>query len=162
MKRYDVVVLLCILRLINFITQDDAKPKRSRRSRRVKTVDNSAAITRTSTPVITPEEFPASSEHRFDQVDAANKKKFTPANAVWSEDDKGMYLTEALQLNPCPTDFLAQLISLLGRYGDDFKRIAASMPSKVRHRPHVQLFVAYPITRRRHKLVHSTEPTLHR
>ncbi|THH29749.1 hypothetical protein EUX98_g4435 [Antrodiella citrinella] len=93
--------------------QDDAKPKRSRRSRRVKTtVDSTIAVSQTSTPVIPHEELPASLEPRFDQADAASRKKFVPANAVWSEDDK------------------AQLVLLLSRYGDDFKRIAASMPSK--------------------------------
>lgn len=42
---------------------------------------------------------------------------------------------------------LAQFLVLLGQYGDDFKRIAASMPNKVRGFLiiHIQYLIRVPI-----------------
>ncbi|TCD70689.1 hypothetical protein EIP91_002064 [Steccherinum ochraceum] len=90
---------------------DEAEPaKRGRRSKRVK-VAESTVTTTSSTPVMTSAELAPLDAKTPEQVDGG-RKKFALASATWSDEDK------------------AQLISLLGRFGDDFKRIAASLPTK--------------------------------
>ncbi|KAH8101177.1 hypothetical protein BXZ70DRAFT_934778 [Cristinia sonorae] len=89
--------------------EEDGKPaKRGRKPRRVK--ESSAVTTSASTPVAAPEELANLPEDA--SQDASLRKKFTPTNTGWSEEEK------------------AQLVTLLGRYGEDFKRIAASMSTK--------------------------------
>lgn len=82
---------------------DNERPaKKSRRPRKVK----SAAIVTEEPPDPVQETKPA------DQAESNTRRKATPISIQWSDEDKSLFL------------------KLLGQYGDDFKRIAASMPNK--------------------------------
>ncbi|GBE88694.1 hypothetical protein SCP_1400990 [Sparassis crispa] len=88
--------------------EPEPRPRRGRKSRKVV---KSAEI------VVSPgpdEEMPTvmSGTKFIDQTDFTTRKKPMPGGVIWSEEDKVLFL------------------KLLAQYGDDFKRIAASMPNK--------------------------------
>lgn len=85
-------------------TDLESKPRRGRRGRKVKET------------VVSPDmsDMPALyNETRFiDQTELTSRRRVPPGAVYWSEEDKELFLR------------------LLSQYGDDFKRIAASMPNK--------------------------------
>ncbi|KAI8972833.1 hypothetical protein BD414DRAFT_211642 [Trametes punicea] len=91
---------------------EDVRPvKRSRKSRKTKAGDSE------TTSVIAAEDASVGSatpgETRFiDQTELTARKKTAGGGAIWSDEDKALFL------------------KLLAQHGDDFKRIAASMPNK--------------------------------
>ncbi|KZP24993.1 hypothetical protein FIBSPDRAFT_734796 [Athelia psychrophila] len=62
------------------------------------------------TPALVPDEHPTLTA--VDSTESTTKRKTTVTSAHWSDDDKSLFL------------------HLLSQHGDDFKRIAASMPNK--------------------------------
>ncbi|KAI0915939.1 hypothetical protein AcV5_003406 [Taiwanofungus camphoratus] len=90
-------------------TDDTPKPaKRGRRSRKV--IKSAETVT---SPIIMDECIAVFNETKFiDQTELSSRKKSATGNVNWSEEDKELFL------------------KLLAQHGDDFKRIAASMPNK--------------------------------
>ncbi|KAI0631267.1 hypothetical protein C8Q77DRAFT_1219396 [Trametes polyzona] len=99
--------------VIDFNTQeDDPRPtKRTRKSRKSKA--DAEVPPSTSTPAEAPAAPATTAETKFiDQTEATARKKASGSGANWSDEDKALFL------------------QLLRQHGDDFKRIAASMPNK--------------------------------
>ncbi|KAK0494738.1 hypothetical protein EDD18DRAFT_1077003, partial [Armillaria luteobubalina] len=96
-----IIIFLLIHSLTCGLQDQERKPKRTKRQRKVK----SAAIVDESQASIVEMKF-------IDQSDPSQRRKPPIAVTQWSDDDKKLFL------------------KLLGQYGDDFKRIAASMPNK--------------------------------
>ncbi|CDO70984.1 hypothetical protein BN946_scf184830.g16 [Trametes cinnabarina] len=90
---------------------EDARPaKRSRKGRKSKAGDSETV---SSTPAAEDTAAVASGETMFiDQTEMTARKKAGGSGASWSDEDKELFL------------------KLLSQHGDDFKRIAASMPNK--------------------------------
>ncbi|OSD05227.1 hypothetical protein PYCCODRAFT_1443522 [Trametes coccinea BRFM310] len=90
---------------------EDARPaKRSRKGRKSKAGDTETV---SSTPAAEDVASVAPGETRFiDQTEMTARKKAGGSGANWSDEDKDLFL------------------KLLAQHGDDFKRIAASMPNK--------------------------------
>ncbi|OBZ67717.1 hypothetical protein A0H81_12347 [Grifola frondosa] len=109
-------------------TETDAKPaKRGRKSRKV--VKSAETV---SSPA--PDEISVVvNETKFiDQTEFTTRRKPTPGSVNWSDDDKGTY---SVLPTPGPSfdpkiHLTALFFKLLAQHGDDFKRIAASMPNK--------------------------------
>ena len=67
----------------------------------------------------------------IDQNESTARRKPVAANVQWSDKDKSLEFSAATRQsisNPCVVDLF---LTLLSQHGDDFKRIAASMPNKV-------------------------------
>lgn len=64
------------------------------------------------------------------QASLSGQRRSTAANAAWSEEDKSMSSDASHYSDFNQREDL--FLHLLSQYGDDFKRIAASMPNKVR------------------------------
>ncbi|KAI0078289.1 hypothetical protein K474DRAFT_1706522 [Panus rudis PR-1116 ss-1] len=96
--------------LLDEIEEAEKNAKRGRRGRKPKNLE----IVMADSPTPSSEQYPtAPQETRFiDQTDLAIRKKTGQGSSIWTEEDKALFL------------------KLLGQYGDDFKRIAASMPNK--------------------------------
>ncbi|KAI0327576.1 hypothetical protein GY45DRAFT_1308488 [Cubamyces sp. BRFM 1775] len=91
---------------------EDARPaKRVRKSRKSKAGDTEAVPT-TATEDAPSTPVPAGETRFIDQTEATARKKSGGSGANWSDEDKELFL------------------KLLAQHGDDFKRIAASMPNK--------------------------------
>ncbi|KAH9899173.1 hypothetical protein C8Q73DRAFT_309271 [Cubamyces lactineus] len=91
---------------------EDARPaKRVRKSRKSKAGDAETAPT-TATEDVSGTPVPAGETRFIDQTEATARKKSGGNGANWSDEDKDLFL------------------KLLAQHGDDFKRIAASMPNK--------------------------------
>ncbi|CAL1699223.1 unnamed protein product [Somion occarium] len=90
--------------------QESKLLKRGRRGRKPKAAAEITSADSTATPS---EGYHPVQQTRFiDQTEMIARRKAQQAAGVWSEEDKAQFLT------------------LLSQYGDDFKRIAASMPNK--------------------------------
>ncbi|OCH86147.1 hypothetical protein OBBRIDRAFT_738558, partial [Obba rivulosa] len=88
----------------------DSNPKPAKRGRKSRKPRSTAVLDPSPTLEDTPM---ASSETKFiDQTDMTSRKKPPLGNTNWSDEDKSLFL------------------KLLAQHGDDFKRIAASMPNK--------------------------------
>ncbi|KAI0828703.1 hypothetical protein BC628DRAFT_1316598 [Trametes gibbosa] len=92
--------------------EEDVRPaKRTRRARKSKVAE--AEVVPSSAPTEVVAVLSASSETKFiDQTEAAARRKSAAGGVNWSDADKDLFL------------------KLLRQHGDDFKRIAASMPNK--------------------------------
>ncbi|KAI0659715.1 hypothetical protein C8Q70DRAFT_980637 [Cubamyces menziesii] len=91
---------------------EDARPaKRARKGRKSKAADAETAPT-TATEDASSTPVPAGETKFIDQTEATARKKSGGSGANWSDEDKELFL------------------KLLAQHGDDFKRIAASMPNK--------------------------------
>ncbi|KAI0676321.1 hypothetical protein C8Q78DRAFT_996704 [Trametes maxima] len=92
------------------IQDEDARPaKRARRGRKSKVVETETLSTPVTAEPPAALAMPAETKP-VSQTDATAKKK--GAGAYWSDEDKALF------------------IKMLAQHGDDFKRIAASMPNK--------------------------------
>ena len=86
------------------------------------------------TTAVVEESATVASEAKFvEQIESTSRRKPPPLNVQWSDEDK----SKESYLRPDKTrqtSFLDLFLSLLAQHGDDFKRIAASMPNKVNFR----------------------------
>ncbi|KAI0355922.1 hypothetical protein OH77DRAFT_1424192 [Trametes cingulata] len=93
------------------VADEDARPaKRTRKSRKSKAGDTEAS---TPAPADSSAASSTPAETKFiDQTEMTSRKKSGSGTTNWSDEDKALFL------------------KLLAQHGDDFKRIAASMPNK--------------------------------
>jgi len=66
----------------------------------------------------------------IDQTESTNRRKPLPLNIQWSDEDKSR-ASLFLPRRGLTILLLDLFLALLAQHGDDFKRIAASMPNKV-------------------------------
>ncbi|TFY82929.1 hypothetical protein EWM64_g1081 [Hericium alpestre] len=91
----------------------DVEPQpRPRRARKTRKTRGAVAVSVTPPDVESPVVETRASTRFIDQTESTSRRKATAATVHWSDDDKALFL------------------KLLSQYGDDFKRIAASMPNK--------------------------------
>jgi hypothetical protein len=101
----------------------DAEPRAAKRVRRARKPVRSAAVVLEEPALVTETKF-------IDQTESTNRRKPLPLNIQWSDEDKSR-ASLFLPRRGLTILLLDLFLALLAQHGDDFKRIAASMPNKV-------------------------------